>query len=163
MLIKDVIARLRELHEKSKCGSLTSDDVTAYSALRDDFYGGLVRAQRLGLQSGQKARQTVRVASAKQIQLTVADSRQDTMTCDLGVAGFAALVNTDLPVGTPCDFVLSAGGNRLRGQARVVACMRHGSGGLTHRASFVLEAMSEEDRARLETSVLDAALALLTR
>jgi hypothetical protein len=85
-----------------------------------------------------------------------------TMTCDLGVAGFGALVSSDLPIGTPCHFVLTVGGHSLRGQARVAACVRHGSGGVTHRASFVLVAMSDDDRAKLEIAVLDAALMTLS-
>jgi hypothetical protein len=84
------------------------------------------------------------------------------MTCDLGVAGFGALVSNDLPIGTRCSFVLSVAGQALRGHARVAACVRHGSGGPTHRASFVLVAMSDEDRAKLEIAVLDAALKALS-
>jgi hypothetical protein len=95
------------------------------------------------------------------IQLTIADKEENTMTCDVGVAGFGALVRDDLAAGSPCDFILTAGGRALRGHARVTACVRHGSGGVTHRASFAVEAMSDDDRTRLEIAVLDAALAAL--
>jgi hypothetical protein len=161
MLIKDAIARLRQLHEKRKQGSLSRDEEVAYRALCDDFYSALVGAQRLGLHAGQKARLTVRVATAKKIELALADGQVKTMTYDVGIAGFAALVPTELPVGSPCDFVLTAGGHPLRGHARVVNCCRHGSGGVTHRASFSLETMNDEDRAKLEVSVIDAALLAL--
>jgi hypothetical protein len=50
----------------------------------------------------------------------------------------------------------------LRGQARVAACIHHGSGGAIHRASFVLEDLSDDDRATLEIAVLDAALKTLS-
>ena len=160
-MIKDAIARLQQLHQRHKQGSLSADEELAYRASCEDFFGALLGVQRLNLQPRQKARQTVRVAAGKKIELTIADSRIATMTYDLGVGGFAALVSADLPVGSECDFVLTAGGYPLRGHARVVACMRHGSGGVTHRACFVLETMSEEDRARLEVSVIDAALAAL--
>ena len=158
MLIKDAIARLRQLHQKHKQGSLSLDEEVDYRALCADFCSALVGAQRLGLQAGQKARQTLRVASAKKIELAFADNRVSTMTHDVGLGGFAALVPNDRPVGSPCDFVLTAGGHPLRGRARVVACMRHGSGGVSHRASFALEAMSDDDRAKLEIAVIDAAL-----
>ena len=161
MLIKEAIARLRQLHEKHKQGSLSLDEEVAYRALCDDFYNALVGAQRLGLQAGQKARQTVRVAAAKKIELVLAEGSVKTMTYDVGIGGFAALVPTDLPVGSPCDFVLTAGGHPLCGHARVVKCFRHGSGGVTHRASFALEAMSDADRAKLEVSGIDAALLVL--
>ena len=158
MLIKDAIARLRQLHQKHKQGSLSPDEEVDYRALCADFCSALVGAQRLGLQAGQKARQTVRVAAAKQIEIAFADNRVKTMTYDVGLGGFAALVPNDIVVGTLCDFVLTAGGHPLSGRARVVACMRHGSGGVTHRASFALETMSAGDRAKLEVSVIDAAL-----
>jgi hypothetical protein len=161
MLIKEAIARLRQLHEKRKQGSLSRDEAVAYQTLCDEFYGALAGAQRPGLHAGEKARQTARVAAAKKIELVLADGSVKTMTYDVGIGGFAALVPTDLPVGSRCDFVLTAGGHPLRGHARVVNCIRHGSGGVTHRASFSLETMSDDDRAKLEVSVIDAALLVL--
>ena len=159
MLIKEVIARFQALHGRHARGSLPPEEMPAYSSLREDFYNVLVMAQRLNLQDGHKARQVVRVASAKKVQITLVGAAPiSTMTCDIGIAGFGALVGNELPVGTVCDFVLTASGQALRGQARVAACVRHGSGGATHRVSFVLEAMSEGDRAKLENAVLDAAL-----
>ncbi len=163
MLIKEVIARFRELHGRQSRGSLPPEEIPAYDGLREDFYSVLVMAQRLNLQGGHRARQVVRVASAKKVEITVAGSEPlSTMTCDIGTAGFGALVGNELPVGTPCDFVLSVGGHRLRGEARVAACVRHGSGGATQRASFVLVWMSDEDRIKLENAVLDAALTTLS-
>jgi len=158
---RDAITRFRELHERHKRGLLASDEAAEYGALRDDFYSALARAQRLGSQLGQKARQAVRVPRAMKIELEVAGKQERTMTYDVGVAGFGALVRDDLPVGSPCEFILTAGGHPLRGHARVRACVRHGSGGVTHRASFALEAMNDGDRTRLEIAVLDAALAAL--
>src|SRR5258708_5704513 len=126
MLIKEVIARFRELHARHARGSLPPEEMPAYSGLREDFYNVLVMAQRLNLQNGHMARQVVRVASGKKVEITVVGSPPvTTMTCDIGVAGFGALVSDDLPVGAACDFVLSAMGHSLRGQARVAACVRH--------------------------------------
>ncbi|HEV3193823.1 MAG TPA: hypothetical protein VGY54_25130 [Polyangiaceae bacterium] len=161
MSSKDAITRFRELHERHKRGLLASDEVAEYGALRDDFYNALQRAQRLGSQPGQQARQAVRVPRAMKIELAVAGKQESTMTYDVGVAGFGALVREELPVGSPCEFILTAAGHPLRGQARVRGCVRHGSGGVTHRASFALEAMSDGDRTRLEIAVVDAALATL--
>jgi len=158
MSTNNAIVRFRELHERHKQGRLASDEASEYGILRDDFYSALLRAQR-GSLLGQKPRQAVRVPRAMKIQLGIQDKQENTMTCDVGVAGFAALVKDDLPTGSPCDFTLTAGGRPLRGHARVLACVRHGSGGVTHRASFAVEAMSDDDRARLEIAVLDAALA----
>ena len=152
------MARFRGLHNKYKRDGLTPDEASSYVALRDELYGAVLRTQRLGLQPGQKTRQAVRVALVQKIQLAVADGRISTVTCDVGVGGFAAFVHIDPPVGSPCDFVLRAGGQSLRGHARVVGCVRHGSGAVTYRASFALESMGDDDRARLEVAVLDAAL-----
>jgi hypothetical protein len=161
MSTNNAIVRFRELHEKHKRGLLTSDEAPEYGALRDEFYSALQGAQRTGSQPGQRARHAVRIPRAIKIQLDILGKQENTMTCDVGVAGFAALVRDDLPTGSPCDFTLTTAGQSLRGHARVLACVRHGSGGVTHRASFAVEAMSDVDRARLEIAVLDAALAAL--
>jgi hypothetical protein len=161
MLNKDAIARFRELHERYKLDGVIPAEGSLYAVLRDELCSAVLRSQRVGLQPGQKARQMVRVAVARKILLTVADSPVNTMTCDLGLGGFAAFVNSDLPVGSPCEFELTTGGQTLRGLARVVGCVRHVSGGATHRASFALETMNSDNRARLEVAVLDAALSAL--
>jgi hypothetical protein len=158
MSIREAIARFRQLHERRRGGSLPPEELASYGRLRDEFYTTLMLTQRLALQPGQEARQSVRVATAKKVQLVVAGKTQDAMTSDVGASGFAAFVGDNLPVETWCDFTLHVSGHALRGLARVVACSRHG-GGTMHRASFVLEAMGEDDRARLEIAVLDAALA----
>jgi hypothetical protein len=80
---------------------------------------------------------------------------------DVGLAGFTARLPADVPIGSACDFVLTLGGHPLRSHARVVACARHGSGELIHRASFTRDAMTDDDRAKLEVSVIDAVLLVL--
>jgi hypothetical protein len=159
MSTKELFRRLRELHERHKRGSLPPEEGPAYRELCDDSYSAWVRAQQR-VQPGQTSRQTFRVAAAKRLQLTIAGRAIDTMTCEIGVGGFAAFVDAEIPLGTSCDFVMSAGGHPLRGEASVLACVRHGSGGVTHRASFELDVMSSGDLALLEIAVLDAALAL---
>jgi hypothetical protein len=163
MPTRELFRRFRELHELHKLGLLSPEEAQEYRRLRDELYSALMQAQQLKTRLGETARQTVRVAAAKKIELTFEGRVLGTMTCEIGVEGVAAFVDADLPIGSSCDFVLSVGGHPLPGQAYVVACVRHGSGGVTHRASFALEAMSHDDRARLETAVLDAALALLPK
>jgi hypothetical protein len=163
MPTKALFRRFRELHDLHKLGLLSPEEAKAYPGLRDELYAALMQAQQLKARLGETARQTVRVAAAKKIHLTIADRTLDTMTCEIGVEGLSAFVDADLPIGSSCDFILSVGGHPLPGEAYVVACVRHGSGGVTHRASFALDAMSDDDRARLEIAVLDAALALLPK
>jgi len=163
MPTRELFRRFRELHELHKLGVLSPEEAEAYRSLRSEFYSALMQAQQLKARLGETARQTVRVAAAKKIALTMDGRTVGTMTCEIGVEGVAAFVDADLPIGSSCDFVLSVGGHPLPGQAYVVACVRHGSGGVTHRASFALDAMSDDNRARLEIAVLDAALALLPK
>jgi hypothetical protein len=162
MSTKELFRRLRELHERHKRGSLPPEEASTYRELREDGYAAWVRAQQR-VQPGRTSRQTFRVAAGKRLQLTIAGRAIDTMTSEIGLGGFAAFVDAEIPHGSSCEFVLSAGGHPLRGQASVVACVRHGSGGITHRASFELDAMSGDDLALLEVAVLDAALALVPK
>jgi hypothetical protein len=162
MPTKELFRRLRELHERHKRGSLPPEDGPAYRELRDDGYNAWVRAQQR-VKPGQTSRQTFRVAAAKKLELTIAGRAINTMTSEIGLGGFDAFVDAEIPIGSSCEFVLSAGGHPLRGQASVLACVRHGSGGVTHRASFDLDLMCEGDLALLEIAVLDAALALVPK
>ena len=162
MLTKDVLTRFRALHEKRKHDGLGPEESSLYAAWRDDLYSAILRAQRLALPPGQKPRQAVRVALVLKIQLAFAESRLATVTCDVGLGGFAAFVNGDFAEGSRCEFTLNVPGQALRGHARIVGCVRHGTGGVTHRASFAFEPMPDDSQARLEIAVLDAALRSLT-
>jgi len=158
--IKGAILRFQDLHESYKRGDLARDTERAYLALRESIYAALVVTQGLDRMPGQTARQAARVAIAARIRLSTGDAPQTTVTCDVSVGGFAALVKDVLPVGGRCVFVLTTAGRSLVGEARVVACHRQGA---AYRASFEIETMIDNDWAHLEIAVLDAAVAALAR
>jgi hypothetical protein len=156
--IEAAISRFRELHRKRKSDSLTASEQTAYAELREEFARAVLLAQRLTMQSGQTARQSLRVAHAMKVSFRApARAEEKTVTIDLGMNGFAALAGGSIAVGTLCDFAM--GPNQgLRGTARVAGDARHGTGAL-HRISFAIQTMADADRDQLETIVIDAVLA----
>lgn len=155
------LGKLRELHKKHKQRVLHPTEFPEYAALRDDFSAAMVRALRLTVQPGQSFRQALRVAAAVKLSLNVADRQHATITLDLASRGFAALLGTELPVGTRCTFALLVGAGPIRGSAVVAASKRHGSGSMSFRTSFVIDTLTEADQARLDDLVLEAALAAI--
>lgn len=162
MSLVEAIARFRELHLKHKGKLLSLEESARYLALRDDFERALVSAQRLAVRPGQAVRQAVRVATAMKLVFKAGAHEHKTVTLDVGPRGFAALLGAATTVGASVEFALG-GAEPVRGRARVVACDRYGSGGVSFRASFAIESITDADRARLEDAVIDAALAALTR
>jgi hypothetical protein len=161
--IEDAIASFRELHDKRKYKMLSGDGAARYEALRGDFVRAVLEAQRLTLRPGQVPRQMMRIVHAAKVTITARNHDHDTMTLDLSTAGFAALVGVALAVGTSCDFKLQLGSESVRGVARVVASIRHGSSGFSHRVSFVIQSLTQEHRDRLDIAIIDAALVTLAR
>jgi hypothetical protein len=161
--IDAAISRFRELHRKRKSDSLSPSEQIAYAELREEFARAMLLGQRLTLQAGQTARQSLRVAHAMKVSFRVpAKMEEKTVTIDLGMNGFAALGSGSIPVGTVCDFALGSS-QSLRGTARVVGSTRHGRMGGAHRISFAIQTMSDAEREQLEMVVLDAVLATLQR
>lgn len=157
MSLRAAILRFRELHDRYKAGALASpDDLKRYESDREDFMRAVVQAQQLTLRAGQSPRQTLRVTRGERLVLTIGVRREGTITLDLGVAGFAALVGP-LAARIVCDFELGSPPDVMRGRARVVASQRLPDGSV--RTSFVIESMSDADKKRLEIAVVDAALA----
>jgi hypothetical protein len=114
----------------------------------------------LTLRAGQSPRQALRVNRSERLVLMIGPRREGTLTVDLGVGGFAALVGP-LAARIVCDFELGSPPDVLRGRARVVASMSQPDGSC--RTSFTIETMSNDDRKRLEVFVVDAALAAQPR
>jgi hypothetical protein len=156
MLIREALARFYDMHQRYKTGTLGSPEaVAAYEAEREAFTRAFVGAQQLALRAGQSARQSLRVARAERLVLAIGARRETTVTADVGVGGFSALVGP-LAVRIVCDFELGSPPDVVRGRARVVASAAQPGGG--SRTSFAIDAMAEDDKRRLEIAVIDAAL-----
>jgi hypothetical protein len=157
MSIREAIRRFRELHEEHKGGAFKSPEALKfYEGERDDFLRAYLEAQQLAMRPGQSPRQALRVSATVNLELQIGPRQESAKTVDLATQGFAAIVPGPLAVRIVCDFVLDLAPQPVRGKARVVACTRDGSG--AYRTSFAIETMSTEDRARLETLVIDTAL-----
>lgn len=157
--LEDTLARFRELHERQKVEQLQSrSDRALYETLRNDFARAILRAQGLTVRAGQLPRQTFRVAHAAKLRVVDGDRVHELITMDVSVAGFAALVDGPLAVGAACGFVLELNGEPVRGDARVVS--RQIFIGAMYRVSFVIDALRNDDRRRLENGVIDVALAM---
>ena len=108
MFIREALARFYDLHEKYKAGTLASAEAVAIDeSEREAFTQAFVLAQQLALRPGQSARQSLRVARAERLALHIGARHETTVTLDIGVGGFAALVGP-LAVRIVCDFDSSA-------------------------------------------------------
>src|SRR5262249_9417352 len=161
MSIREAIYRFREIHQEFKNGAYKSPEARGfYERERDDFVSALVLAQQLTRRPGQSPRQALRVTREERLVLKFGPRREGTLTLDVGSAGFCASVGP-LALRIPCEFELGSEPNVVRGVARVVASVRGADG--SYRTSFAIETMADEDRVRLETAVLDAALAAFSQ
>jgi curved DNA-binding protein CbpA len=158
--IGGAIANLRTLHAKHKRQNLHGAERALYDSMREDFAHTFVAAQRLSLQVGQTYRQALRVACTLKVEVSCAGRVHRTVTLDLSSGGLGALVGESFLTNTPCDFILVLEPEPIRGQGRVVACVRHGASAM-FRLSLSFDALPEPSRERLETIVLDHALGAL--
>lgn len=162
MSIREAISRFRELHEEFKGGAFKSPEARAfYETERDEFLRALLQGQQLAMRPGQSPRQALRVSTTSSLELAIGPRHESTKTLDLGSAGFAAIVSGPLAIRLACDFELGLAPAPVKGRARVVACVRDGTG--AYRTSFAIETMSNDDRARLEVAVIDVALAAVPK
>jgi hypothetical protein len=157
MSIREAIARFRELHDEFKGGAFKSPEARAfYESERDDFLRALLQGQQLAVRPGQSPRQLLRVAAAVNVVLQLGPRREEGTTLDIGSGGFAAVLRSPLAARIVCDFELALP-QAVRGRARVAASVR--DAGSNYRTSFAVESMPDDDRSRLETIVVDIALA----
>jgi hypothetical protein len=160
MTIREAIRRFRELHDEFKGGAFKSPEARAfYESERDEFLRALLQGQQLAMRPGQSPRQALRVSAAVSLELQIGPRRESTKTLDLASAGFAAVVSGPLAIRIACDFELGLAPAPVKGRARVVACVRDGTG--AYRTSFAIDTMPVDDRTRLEVAVIDVALAAL--
>jgi hypothetical protein len=86
------VDQLASLHGRAKAGELTPEQRDEYQVLRDAFVAAMLDAQNACLAEGQKRRQTVRIRRAIQVDLAWQASTARTVTFDVGLGGFSALL-----------------------------------------------------------------------
>jgi PilZ domain len=146
----------RALHEKARQGGLGGRDLASYHAAREELARALLAAQRVGLQPGQRARRSLRVARALQADLELHDGAVRAMTVDVSPGGFAVLVARAPRLDDEAKVSLRLPGREpLVASARVVEVKQQAG---TARASFMLIGLDEAEAERLEMFVFDAVL-----
>ncbi len=157
----DWLRLFRALHEKAKKGELSGEDADAYRAGCDELARALMAAQKLAAKPGEAPRHALRVARALQIDLESPTSKVRTMTVDLGVTGFSALLAKPPRAGDEHTATL-----KLPDRPPLVAEVVAGEARPppkpgSYRVSFAFRRLPDADRAALETLVIDTALSQL--
>ena len=145
---------LLELHEKARRASLSPYEQARYSAAMKRLVQVANAGQNAGLKQGQVPRQTPRIPRALQLELLSSrGERQKTVTLDLGLGGFLALLPTGAAHRESLTAVLHLRHReQVKAGVRVVGAQaRRG----TARVSFAFENMSEADSLRLEAFIAD--------
>src|SRR5262245_22682438 len=112
-------ARFRELHKRAKAGNLSADEKRNYESALDEFARAMISAQRLNLKMGERPRTAMRVSRTLQVELQQRSGVERTMTLDISVGGFAALVGKAPVQGelVPFTLKLPGGNDSLVGKA----------------------------------------------
>lgn len=156
--LADWVVAFRALHADARKGKLDRRARARYEQERETLAKALLIAQRLSVKPGQTARQTLRVVRALPVDLLVGTRREQAKTLDLGLGGFAVLLEKPPRVQERIEFALSLGGTiePVHGHARVVSVQRKGK---PFRVAFAFEQLSDDDIERLGFEIFDAALA----
>jgi hypothetical protein len=161
--IAELIVQLRGLHDKRKRERLVGAEAVRYAELREDFARTFLDAQRLSLSEGQTYRQALRVACSLRLKLTTSTGLVEGLTADLSEGGLAALVASPMEPGTVCAYFIYAPGGPIRGNGAVVSWVRPPRGSSLYRVSLAFEPPDASTLERLQSVVLDGALAAFKR
>lgn len=151
------LAGFRALHDQARAGKLDRKLRDAYEQDREVLAKALLIAQRLGVKPGQTARKMLRVSIALPVDIIARFARQSTTTLDLGLGGFAAMMDRPPGVNEGIDFALTL--RRMKravgGRAKVVNSQRKGK---PFRVAFTFEGLSEDESDAIALEVFDTAL-----
>ncbi len=159
MSLSDWLRVFRTLHENAKKGGLTGEDADAYRAGCDELARALMAAQKLPVKPGEAPRHALRVARAVQVDLETPVSKVRTMTVDLGVSGFSAILAKAPPAGEELSLTMKLPGREPLSTTVVPAEVRQQTGSV--RVAFAFKKLPDADRAALELLVIDTALSQL--
>ncbi len=160
MSLSDWLRVFRTLHDKAKQGGLAGEDADAYRAGCDELARALMAAQKQVAKAGEAPRHALRVARAVQIDLETPISKVRTMTIDLGVTGFSAILAKAPPAGEELSLAMRLPGRGEPLQTTVVpAEVRPQTGSV--RVAFSFKKLADAEKAELERLVIDTALSQL--
>lgn len=156
MRLVEWITGFRAMHEHARRGTFGSGERAAYLAAREELARALLAAQRVQAKPGQSAREALRVSRALQATVTLDEDQVRTVTLDLSVGGFGALLARPVAVGTKGKVTLRLPGNELVTGAVRVAGISSGLG--SSRVAFAFEHIDPADLEKLELVVYDTLL-----
>ncbi len=156
MSLAEWIAQFRALHGRARRGELPASERSAYLSAREELARALLAAQRVQSRTGQSAREVLRVSRALQATIELGEDRIRTVTLDLSVGGFGALLARPAAIGTKGTVTLRlSGGQQVTSPARVVGVSPNAG---SARVSFAFEGIAPDDVERIELLVYDTVL-----
>jgi hypothetical protein len=156
MRLVEWITSFRSMHDRARRGTLPPSERPGYLAAREELARALLAAQRAQAKPGQSARDKLRVARALQATLEFGDDQVRTVTLDLSVGGFGALLARPAAPGAKGRVTLRLpGGEQVMAGVRVVG-VSPGAG--STRVSFAFEGIGADDVEKLELVVYDTVL-----
>jgi hypothetical protein len=159
MGVADWLRVFRALHDKARAGGLEGEDADAYRAGCDELARALMAAQRQPARPGEAPRHALRVARALQVDLETPIRHVRTMTLDLGVGGFSALLAKAPPAGEAQKCTVKVPGGQAIETTATPLEVKPQPGNV--KVSFAFGTLPDADRARLELLVIDTALSQL--
>jgi hypothetical protein len=157
MSVNRWMEQFRDQHLRARKGLLQESELLEYQAAREYFARAMTAAQGMSVPDGQSARRMFRVAQGLQVDLSFATGTVRSMTLDVSVGGFSAMLYKPPPEGEEPGFSLRLPGPQdpIIGRARLVSMQRKLA---NHRVSFSIEGLDPKDADRLETVLFDLAL-----
>ena len=144
---------IRRLHERARCSGLDPDELATYSAAMERFLSDVVAKQNAHLTNGQVPRQVPRIA--RSLQLQIASSREvvRTVTLDLCIGGFSALLPAAMSLTDPLSVTICLRrGELVTSPVRVVSVRGRGR---CARVSFAFDRLAEAELERLKVLMAD--------
>jgi hypothetical protein len=158
MTANDILGRLGDLHLLAKSVPLSPHERADYDQAKEVLARAICSAQKTPVPHGHLARTAFRVATLWRMEISALRAVHQTMTMDVSLAGFTALLSVPLPNGTEasCRLILKEG--TIAGLA-VVSGSQRTSTSSSQRVSFDFTEMSTSDALRLESALFDVVLA----
>lgn len=154
------VSGFQEVHTRARRRLLTPQEMTDYLGQRNELARMLLGAQQMIIGPGQQPRKALRVSRQLPVELALPTGPLKTRTLDVSSGGFAVMLDQALETGLPVDtrLVLPRDG-LVELKARTVASKPHGD---KHRVAFIMPDLSDEDRDRVEFTVFDAVLEIMS-
>lgn len=159
MSLSGWIAEFCAMHERYRHGALSEPELEAYRHGRDDLQSVLLAAQRLALGGKAQTRLAIRVNQAFPVELHLPSGTLKAVTNDVAIGGLSTLVPTALTRGDRLPFKLKLSRHtEVNGEVVIVHVEEHQG---SAKIACKFEALSDDDRLRLDDAVFESVVAQL--